>query len=88
MIIMEENCHHYILGQSVIVKAKAKPQIHGSEWKSGNVLVVSCSYIVEVYGLQYCKNRIHFRDSQDTIINPLPEVDLSMLDNNDYREVQ
>ena len=57
------------------VRVKAQPQKPESNWLPGQVVDVSAprSYIVQVNGRQYRRNRIHLRDSHTDkpVINPV-----------------
>jgi transposase InsO family protein len=60
-----------VIGQPV--RVKTRPQVPHSEWRAGRVVKETAprSYIVEVNGYQYRRNRIHLRDA-------IPSKDNSM----------
>ena len=63
-----------VIGQPV--RVKAQPQRPESMWLPGQVINVAAprSYIVEVNGRQYRRNRVHIRDSSTPPPAPVPTV--------------
>ena len=68
-----------VIGQPVWVKAY--PEQPHSDWKSGVILqnIAPCSYLVEVNGCTYRRNRVHLRDAVQSQTGSLPVKYLTWL---------
>ena len=59
-----------VIGQSVRVNAHS--QQPRSDWKPGVILIAPRSYLVEVNGRSYRRNRVHLRDAVQSQTDSLP----------------